>query len=144
MNPHLDTEQLEDELRNNKSFQHILKFAPMSQRELMTYELAKFFQSYVNEATTRAREFRDIRAERETYKVTQADMAVIVGTSRLTYIKWEKDIDTMSIGQYKRVCKELDRLAQLQPNTLKEGSPSKGLLKLRKELDEIDAKEGEE
>ena len=39
-----DIEQL---LLVDKSFQHILKFAPESQRELMTFELAKYFTALI-------------------------------------------------------------------------------------------------
>jgi len=35
-------EELEQKLLNDPTFQHILKFAPESQRELMTYELARY------------------------------------------------------------------------------------------------------
>lgn len=38
-----ETVTLEDRLKADGSFQHILKFAPQSQRELMTFELANYF-----------------------------------------------------------------------------------------------------
>ena len=45
--------ELEEALLRDKSFQHILKFAPQSQRELMTFEIARYFDAYV---TTRVKE----------------------------------------------------------------------------------------
>jgi len=39
--------ELEQQLLNDSSFQHILKFAPTSQRELMTFELARYFYSLI-------------------------------------------------------------------------------------------------
>jgi len=40
--PMANLEELEQKLLNDPTFQHILKFAPESQRELMTYELARY------------------------------------------------------------------------------------------------------
>ncbi len=42
-----DGESLEEKLLQDKSFQHILKFAPQSQRELMTFEIAKYFSNFI-------------------------------------------------------------------------------------------------
>ena len=38
---------LEQHLLNDKAFQHILKFAPESQRELMTFELARYINDLI-------------------------------------------------------------------------------------------------
>ena len=38
---------LEQHLLNDKAFQHILKFAPESQRELMTFELARYIDALI-------------------------------------------------------------------------------------------------
>ena len=38
---------LEQHLLNDKAFQHILKFAPESQRELMTFELARYINALI-------------------------------------------------------------------------------------------------
>lgn len=46
---------LEQQLLNDKSFQHILKFAPKSQRELMTFELARYFEPHLKKATVEAK-----------------------------------------------------------------------------------------
>ena len=40
-------DELEQHLLNDKSFQHILKFAPESQRELMTFELARYINTLI-------------------------------------------------------------------------------------------------
>lgn len=48
-----DELDLEQRLLNDSSFQHILKFAPESQRELMTYELARYFQRLVKQEAER-------------------------------------------------------------------------------------------
>ncbi len=40
----------EEKLLQDKAFQHILKFAPESQRELMTFELARYFAVLIEEA----------------------------------------------------------------------------------------------
>ena len=45
----------EEKLLKDKAFQHILKFAPESQRELMTYELANYFENLIKEETIKAR-----------------------------------------------------------------------------------------
>ena len=57
--------------------------------------------------------FRDLMAERLALKITQADMAVIIGVSRLTYIKWEKNMSLMPIGRYKQICNEFNRMTKL-------------------------------
>ena len=40
-------DELEQYLLNDKAFQHILKFAPSSQRELMTFELARYINALI-------------------------------------------------------------------------------------------------
>lgn len=46
--------------------------------------------------------------------LTQQDVAVLLGVSRVTYIKWEQDLDTMPIGKYEQLMRELDRLNELK------------------------------
>lgn len=58
--------------------------------------------------------FRDLTAERKALKLTQADMAVIIGVSRLTYIKWERKMMLMPIGRYWQICIELDKRKALK------------------------------
>ena len=40
-------DELEQHLLNDKAFQHTLKFAPESQRELMTFELARYTNALI-------------------------------------------------------------------------------------------------
>lgn len=40
-------QELEEKLLNDKTFQHILKLAPKSQRDLMTFEIAKYFTDFI-------------------------------------------------------------------------------------------------
>lgn len=40
-------DELEQHLLNDKAFQHILKFAPKSQRELMTFETARYINALI-------------------------------------------------------------------------------------------------
>lgn len=40
-------DELEQHLLNDRAFQHILKFAPNSQRELMTFELARYINALI-------------------------------------------------------------------------------------------------
>ena len=40
-------DELEQKLLDDKSFQHTLKLVPMSQRELMTFELARYINALI-------------------------------------------------------------------------------------------------
>ena len=40
-------DELEQHLLNDKAFQHILKLAPENQRELMTFELARYINALI-------------------------------------------------------------------------------------------------
>lgn len=51
----LTQEELGQKLLGDKAFQHILKFAPQSQRELMTFELARYFNSQLQARGAEAR-----------------------------------------------------------------------------------------
>lgn len=44
--------------------------------------------------------FIDIRKRREALHLIQADMAVAIGVSRLTYINYEKDMSKIPLGKY--------------------------------------------
>ena len=48
--------ELENKLKDDPRFQHILKTAPQSQRELMTFELAQYFEAYTNSKIVEALE----------------------------------------------------------------------------------------
>lgn len=63
---------------------------------------------------------RDLMAERRALKLTQADMAAVIGVSRVTYIKWEKNMMLMPIGRYRQICLEFNRLSELKNIEAKE------------------------
>lgn len=51
--------------------------------------------------------------------LTQQDAGVLLGVSRVTYIKWEQDLNTMPIGKYELLMKEFDRLEKLKEQFIK-------------------------
>lgn len=57
---------------------------------------------------------KQFKEQREELNLTQQDAAMLLGTSRVTYIKWETDPDTMPIGKYEQLMREFDRLRQLK------------------------------
>ena len=57
------------------------------------------------------KQFRDMRKE---LHLTQLDAAVLLGVSRVTYIKWEQEPETMPIGKYEQLMAELTRLQELK------------------------------
>lgn len=59
---------------------------------------------------------KQIKQEREELRLTQADAAVIIGVTRVTYIKWENDPGTMPIGKYEQLMSEFARLRSLKEN----------------------------
>ena len=64
--------------------------------------------------------YTDIKNVRETLKLTQADMAIFLGVSRLTFIKWENYIETMPLGKYVQLTQEYQRLQSFQPTPTKQ------------------------
>lgn len=56
---------------------------------------------------------KDFRHDREELNLTQQDCGVLLGVSRITYIKWEQEPDTMPIGKYELLMREFARLRQL-------------------------------
>ena len=60
---------------------------------------------------------KQFKVQREELNLTQQDAAVLLGVSRITYIKWETDPDTMPIGKYEQLNRELDRLIKLKEDT---------------------------
>lgn len=46
---------------------------------------------------------KNFAKERRSLYLTQGDVALAIGVSRFTYIKWENDPDTMPIGRYEEV-----------------------------------------
>lgn len=55
----------------------------------------------------------DIKHIRTELKLTQADLAVFLGVSRVTFIKWEKHPGEMPIAKYSRLADEYNRMKAL-------------------------------
>lgn len=51
---------------------------------------------------------------REELRLSQQDVAVMLGVTRVTYIKWEQDTSTMPLGKYELLNLEFARLKELQ------------------------------
>lgn len=60
---------------------------------------------------------KQFKEQREELNLTQQDAAMLLSTSRVTYIKWEADPDSMPIGKYEQLMREFDRLRQLKEDT---------------------------
>ena len=56
---------------------------------------------------------KDFRQEREALGLSQIDAGMLIGVSRVTYIKWEQEPDTMPIGKYEQLIREFARLREL-------------------------------
>ncbi len=59
---------------------------------------------------------KQFKEQREELHLTQQDAAMLVGVSRITYIKWETEPDTMPIGKYEQLISEFDRLRNIKEN----------------------------
>lgn len=59
---------------------------------------------------------KDFKREREDLNLTQQDAAMLLSVSRITYIKWESDPNTMPIGKYEQLVSEFERLRTLKEN----------------------------
>ena len=59
---------------------------------------------------------KDFKVERDELHLTQQDAAMLLGVSRITYIKWENEPDTMPIGRYEQLIREFARLRELKEN----------------------------
>lgn len=57
---------------------------------------------------------KDFKSERIELGLTQQDAAILVDVSRITYIKWETEPDTMPIGKYEQLLNEFKRLRELK------------------------------
>lgn len=60
---------------------------------------------------------KQFKVQREELNLTQQDAAVLLDVSRITYIKWETEPDTMPIGKYEKLIREFDRLRDIKENT---------------------------
>jgi len=57
---------------------------------------------------------KDFKHEREELNLTQQDAAMLLNVSRITYIKWETEPDTMPIGKFEQLKREFERLKELK------------------------------
>lgn len=57
---------------------------------------------------------KQFKEQREELNLTQQDAAMLVGVSRVTYIKWETEPNTMPIGKYEQLIREFNRLRELK------------------------------
>lgn len=56
----------------------------------------------------------NLKEEREALKLTQQDCAVILGVSRVTYNRWEQDLDTMPLGKFEEILTKFEQLRKLK------------------------------
>lgn len=59
---------------------------------------------------------KEFKHDREELNLTQLDAAMLLGVSRITYIKWENEPDSMPIGRYEQLMREFARLRELKEN----------------------------
>lgn len=57
---------------------------------------------------------KNFKELREELKLTQNDMAIYLDVSRITYMKWEQEPDSMPLGKYEQLVNELKRLKQIK------------------------------
>lgn len=57
---------------------------------------------------------KNFKELREELKLTQQDMAVYLDVSRITYIKWETEPNTIPLGKYEQLMTELERLKAIK------------------------------
>jgi transcriptional regulator with XRE-family HTH domain len=53
---------------------------------------------------------KDLVKQRKDLKLTQEDVALALGVSRVTYNNWEQNISTMPVGRYEQVLRLFDNL----------------------------------
>lgn len=57
---------------------------------------------------------KDFKSKREALGLSQQDVALLIGVSRQTYNGYENDPDTMPLGKYQKLLKEIARLTKLK------------------------------
>lgn len=57
---------------------------------------------------------KDFVLERKELNLTQQDAAMLIDVSRVTYIKYEEQPETMPIGKYEKLMNEFARLRSLK------------------------------
>ncbi len=53
---------------------------------------------------------KNLKDKRESLKLSQQDVAILLGVSRITYIKYEQDPSSMPLGKYEQLMAEFIRL----------------------------------
>lgn len=53
---------------------------------------------------------KDLVKQRKDLKLTQEDVALALGVSRVTYNNWEQKISTMPVGRYEQVLELFENL----------------------------------
>ncbi len=53
---------------------------------------------------------KNLKDKRESLRLSQQDVAILLGVSRVTYIKYEQDPDSMPLGKYEQLMAEFIRL----------------------------------
>lgn len=53
---------------------------------------------------------KNLKDKRESLKLSQQDVAILLGVSRITYIKYEQDPNSMPLGKYEQLMAEFIRL----------------------------------
>lgn len=53
---------------------------------------------------------KDLVKQRKDLKLTQEDVALALGVSRVTYNNWEQNISTMPVGRYEQVLELFENL----------------------------------
>ena len=59
-------------------------------------------------------EGKTFKEQRKELNLTQQDTAILLGVSRVTYIKWETQPELMPVGQYRKLIDEFERLRALR------------------------------
>lgn len=57
---------------------------------------------------------KSLREQREELRITQQEVAVILGVTRVTYNKWENDTDKMPLGKYNHITAVFEQLRALK------------------------------
>jgi transcriptional regulator with XRE-family HTH domain len=53
---------------------------------------------------------KNLKDKRESLRLSQQDVAILLGVSRVTYIKYEQDPDSLPLGKYEQLMAEFIRL----------------------------------
>lgn len=57
---------------------------------------------------------REVKEQREELNMSQQDVAIFLGVSRVTFIKWENDASLMPLGKYNDLMTEFERLRSIK------------------------------